>query len=432
MISEYIKIYAKSICIVLITVIIGIISMIAIYSIPAGRMYTNAQKSIKLYEAEGVYPSWANGKISSRLDNFTDSIMVQKAIFPGSGNIVNDAMLNPSYSYDGETPVGSLLKTLQGESENRSIHNYARYWHGYLLILKPLLLLRPVQDIRELNGFIQILLAAYCMFLIGKNYGYRFSIAYLLTYLSLNPISLAMSFQFSTMFYIISVGVLFALKKPAWLVYKNNYILFFTILGTATAYFDFLTYPLASLGIPLIILSFGMDKKGFIPNRLTGLRIIITAGLGWSIGYAGMYIGKWIMSWILTGYNTLQEAIACASFRMSSSSEVLGAADIHVGSVFLKNINVIIRDQVFLPLLAALLFSLYSLYKVKRQKESIQNKVHSNLTWLLFWISLFPFFWFSFLKNHSFIHFWFTYRELSITILAIGFMIAAKLTSKNK
>lgn len=95
---------------------------------------------MNIYQREGNYPSWAPGKASAQLDNFTDSIMVRNAIFPGTGNLIEDAMLNPKYSYRGASQTDSLLKELQGETENREVSRYARYWHGYLLYLKLLLI----------------------------------------------------------------------------------------------------------------------------------------------------------------------------------------------------------------------------------------------------------------------------------------------------
>lgn len=46
--------------------------------------------------------------------------------------------------------------------------NYSRYWHGYLLYLKPLLLFFNVYDIKILMMFIQLLLIVWVEILLAK------------------------------------------------------------------------------------------------------------------------------------------------------------------------------------------------------------------------------------------------------------------------
>ena len=59
---------------------------------------------------------------------------------------------------------------------------------------------------------------------------------------------------------------------------------FFLLTGMATSYFDFLTYPVASLGMPLIVwLLLHRDETG---GALAGR--MVRCGLCWALGYAGM------------------------------------------------------------------------------------------------------------------------------------------------
>lgn len=52
----------------------------------------------------------------------------------------------------------SLIKWLWLKEEPNTSLGYARYWHGYLVVLKPLLLLLDYADIRILNMIVQLLL----------------------------------------------------------------------------------------------------------------------------------------------------------------------------------------------------------------------------------------------------------------------------------
>lgn len=318
--KSQLRLWGKSAIIVFIAALLGTLSLIFIYALPVGRATNNARSSMNIYQREGNYPSWAPGKASAQLDNFTDSIMVRNAIFPGTGNLIEDAMLNPKYSYRGASQTDSLLKELQGETENREVSRYARYWHGYLLYLKPLLILRPIKDIRMLNGTLQLLLAFYLFWLISKKMDSKYSWAFLLSYVMLNPVSLAMSFQYTSMYYIMMLGSIYMLKKWNTDWFSGKYVLFFTTMGTLTAFFDFLTYPLVSYGIPMVLMLLLSNQEKLLDKKTTGIHMVVKGAVAWGFGYSGMYIGKWLMSWLLTGYNTLMEASGQALYRMGTTT----------------------------------------------------------------------------------------------------------------
>ena len=54
--------------------------------------------------------------------------------------------------------------------------DYARYWHGYLLFLKPLLLFFSLSDIRMMNAALQLILAAGVLLLAFRKRGLRRSL----------------------------------------------------------------------------------------------------------------------------------------------------------------------------------------------------------------------------------------------------------------
>ena len=71
----------------------------------------------------------------------------------------------------------------------------------------------------------------------------------------------------------------------------TEYPEFFLIVGILTSYFDFLTYPVVTLGIPLCCY-FLLESDRLWNNikRLTGFSV------SWAIGYAGMCAAKWVIA----------------------------------------------------------------------------------------------------------------------------------------
>lgn len=183
---------------IMISAVIGALALMAVYTLPTtGNMFKNAQQGRLIYEKEEVYPSWAPGNTSAYWDNYTDSIMLRTALFPEANGVVHDAMLNPRYclfqdldskcSEDMDTVfgtfqtnkdedvIGSILEELKGNIKNMQVSYYSRYWNGYLVWLKPLLLAMPISQIRMWNGMLQICLACYLFCLIFQKLGIRYS-----------------------------------------------------------------------------------------------------------------------------------------------------------------------------------------------------------------------------------------------------------------
>lgn len=148
-------------------------------------MKSHMAESTDLFNREGMYPQLIKEYENKLLDNFTDCLMYATAIHPGTGNPVRDAVRNARYGYEDLDMLQSLVDYANdaGDKENQRYEVvYPRYWHGYLVILKPLLLFFNVNRIRMLNG------------------------------------------------------------------------LLFQALGMATGFMDLLTYPLITLGLPLVLL----------------------------------------------------------------------------------------------------------------------------------------------------------------------------------
>lgn len=234
-----------------------------------------------------------------------------------------------------------------------------------------------------------------------------------------------MSFQFSTMYYITGGSSIYLLHHQKKVLFQQNSIYFFTLIGILTAYFDFLTYPLVSYGIPMILYLLLLNQLNQLSKKSICIYKIMANGIGWSIGYGGMYIGKWLISWILTGYNTWADATMEAANRMSMQKIDSGTiTNIPLWKVITNNFNVILHDPIFVILMIILITSIVSIYKSSLEASSYQ---HTYLQFALAIISVTPFIWYIVLSNHSYIHCWFTYRELSIFIFAIGCILATKL-----
>lgn len=380
------------------SVLVGTILLIHVYALPTNEMKNNVQRSTAIYDYEGVYPQLMAGYKMSQLDNSTDATMLLGAIYPGSGNLLEDAMKVQRIEYSERHPVGSLTDYANDVQRETYTIAYPRYWHGYLVILKPLLLFFDVADIRMLNMFFLIAVVLCILDLMKKRGMSDYIIWFVVTLITLNPITIPLSFQFSTVTYIALLSSIAILKHNSW-NYRKQIFLFLTI-GIVTAYFDFFTFPLVGLYFPMIFL---LIKE---TEWKKAIKTVIVGSIMWIIGYAGMWSGKWLVGSLLTGENFFVDAL-------SRAGHYAGAEDVTRIQIILKNIMVLVKWPILF----------LAFFVISRLSIALLNGMKSKtLNWMwgipFFIIVLAPFSWYVVAGSHSYIHYWFTYRELSVAIFA--------------
>lgn len=386
------------------SILLGTILLILVYSLPVAPMKENAMRSTEIYDYEGVYPQLMWGYKMSQLDNSTDATMILNAIYAGKQSVVEKAIQVYRTEYHGENPVKSLTNYANDVQADVYNVSYSRYWHGYLVILKPLLLFFDVADIRMINMIVQMVLLCYILYLMIKKEYVKYIPAFITAILLLNPVAIALSFQFSTIYYLMLFAVLFVLLRRK--LPEKEMTLFFFLLGIATAFFDFLTYPLVALYFPLILILSQEDswkeacKKGILCSVM------------WGIGYIGMWCGKWCMGSVLMQKNLWADALLRAADYESMN---YGDGKINALQVVLKNMMVLIKWPVLFGAIALCIYYIKQFIKRMAMKRKMQ------LLWLCPFgmIALVPFVWYLAAGSHSYIHYWYTYRELCVSIFAV-------------
>lgn len=396
--------------------------MILLYCIPTAPIKENVWRSHPVYDYEGSYPQWAAEYKMTQLDNVTDGYMLLEAMCAGTGHPVLDAMNNPYTVYPDVNPDKAAVLESHNTPGASGTGWYGRYWHGYLLFLKPLLLLFEVSDLRIINMMLCLGLSFYLFFLIEKMLGRKALVAAMISWFVLNPVSIIMSFQFSTTFYVMTIASILALKKHKWLCEKGRYGLFFLVIGIVTNFIDFLTYPLVGMAVPMI---FAVLMKERSVWRSAGECILESTS--WGIGYAGMWFGKWVAGSILTGENFILNALSEAQVQSIGQEEIFGTVVSPAGSI-LKNLRVVIKWPFVLLLFLLLLYICIGLFRGRLSLE--RSGLHSSTPALIL-LALYPFVWFSVLQAHSVSCYWFTYRNLCVTVLAVLLLAVQRLRRRQ-
>lgn len=386
-------------------IVLGTLLLSLSYMLPTNIMRKNLENSIPLFQNEGPYQHVIGSYEFSKLDNWTDCIMLGNAIYEGDEPIIEKAMKGYRLHKKNALTKDSLIEDLSNSKDPELIPQaYERYWHGYLIILKPLLLLFSYDGLRALNSIaIPLILMAIAWLLYKNNLG-RYIFAYISSVILINPFVISLSLQYSTIFYLFNIAMIFILKFHK----KINYIYFFLILGILTSYFDFLTYPIATLGM-CAILYLLLERNNSLKENIAS---IIKFSLLWGIGYAGMWMGKIAIGSLLLNENLLETAFT--KIQQRTSFEALGS-DITALTVLKYNFDIFInRPFIFVTFLGGL----YLIYKIYRKKLKItKNLLKRAVAYLT--VCMMPLAWYVVLSNHSTVHYWFTFRALVVFIFGI-------------
>lgn len=396
------------ILILLAGIFLGTVLIVATYALPTDKVHKHIRNSIEVYRLEGNNPQWG-GTTTTRMDNFTTAIMIQNTVPPKEFTAIEAALLNPSLRWPQPSinPAEILVKVMEDQIPNNSfIYIYPRYWHGYLVFLKPMLEFFKIKTLREINAFFQFWLMVVVSFLTYKRLGVCFAFALLFALSSINPITAALDFQIATIFYILLFSLIFMLKKNDFLIKDNNYNYFFLIMGIVTVYFDFLTYPMVTFGIPFCMYVILNKDKTFLLSYIESFKNFIKKISLWSFGYLGMWFGKWIIASIFTNVNVFIEVFSAAQNE--------GGRNVAIIDIIVKNLNSFFKGPTAFLVSCLLLYLLFLL--IKKKENFFLNK-SALITFVP--IIILPFAWYFALMNHSYIHAeWLAYRELSMSIFA--------------
>lgn len=233
------------------------------------------------------------------------------------------------------------------------------------------------------------------------------------------PLATAWSLQFSVVFYIFSIGsIILVLKNEKWLG-TEKYNFYFLFLGIATSFFDFLTYPLVTFGIP-VIFYFSMNKCDNVKKSITQLICFL---FHWGTGYVGMWAGKWIVASIVLRRNVLLDSFGAIQNR--SSLHDASGMTFSILDVLNLNIEAFLKNPIIILAIIFLVMQLILAYKY-----GLKENYYSSII-IFVSIAILPFIWYIGASNHSFIHFWFTYKELIITAFSI-FCLVVNLKSSEQ
>jgi hypothetical protein len=423
----------KASLILMSSVLLGILLLIIVFSLPV--------KSARAHVKESIYPMVdiknddlgdSNRKyILGLKENFTDCLMVQNALEKVEDrNLVEHAMYIYHYDLSDDTTwltEESLMQFSEQGEKGMYLREYSKYWHGYLVWLKPLLMCMS-WELAEVVWFVcQVLLLVFVVvFSFYKKQG-GLGLGLLATLLFMKPVSIWISFAMCVCWGIVVFAVLGLLLWYQKLESKKEQENFFLLIGIMTAYMDFLTYPIATLGIPLCMyLVLNHEEHILWWKRVLK---IFWIGVLWAVGYIGMWGMKWVCAELLCQSGTLRNAVWSVIYRttpLDGHSSALSGISRTIAAVF-SQYDSVLYDIGFVVIATTAVISVVLCFMKARNWDWGITIICLGI------VALLPFAWLVVTQNHTAIHCFFTFRIMGVTICALWCMTICSLrTMKRK
>lgn len=382
-------------------VLLGLIAGYLIFAfasclLPNSVIHKNITNTIDRGDLRDDYPTMGISLVQCKQDNFTDALILNQAWMVSKDSLLTSMLLLPRASGPNPIIMSDCLWRL-AHGEDWGTFYYARYWHGGTFAVRFLLLLGSYQTVRSLLYIItMLLLVALCMELGRKSHSWM-TLLMVAGMSLLYPFVAQTSIQFAPVLIIALSGGLLVCRLRG----KGESIsMLMFILGSLTAFMDLLTTPLLTLGFPLalwlVLDSANQTHKSWLASFCAAIGKVLL----WGIGFAATWASKWLIATIFTPFNVFKDAADQVAVRSD------------VGEFSRWDAVANNMQLVQWRLMALILIVLVILAIVRFRKQNLKTAVELTL------LGLMPLVWYFIVANHSFVHWWFTYRLLMVSTVS--------------
>lgn len=398
--------YTKFYCL---TVFVCLILLIAGTFVPQSRVDIYVQESSDIMIEEGCYPRIVDYTYGSRLDNWTDALILSSSKAMSNTDFAS-VLTNPLYG-EGEDPVERLYHYAHNDNLEPTGF-YSRYWMGFRWVMRFALAFANYYQLKRYLAFFLFALFSSVISLIAQKVNIKTALSFAVSILLVRPYIICNSVQFSICFVIAFLAMLCI----PWVDRNPKYEkLFFMEVGMITMYFDFYTTPIITLGLPLVFLYVMKANK----NTPMKCRDVFADAFVWFAAYVAMWITKLILTSALTSLNSVDDGFA-SLFGWLGVNPNYQANEQYNAFYALGGVAYsLISDRegfkiaAVIALLGIVSTVILAIRKKINRKQLLEDKA-------LLLVGLLPIVWFVVASSPTAVHFWFQYRSIAMTFWAIA------------
>lgn len=392
--------------------------------IPQSAIQKQSRKSAEYFAERESFAVLIGDYVNSMQDNYSDTVLCDIIYCIDTAHPF-DSVIRARYAQgDNENAKDGYLSVVEGRSEANL--EYGRYWHGTMIILRPLLMLVPIQVIRLLFGTVCMVIQVFIFIIFFRNGRRPFAVCYLLSLLLMEPWMFFTSLEYSTAFLTASVAELVVMLRKSKRE-DADLMPLFAVVGVVTCFVDFLTTETMTFTLPmLLVLADRTTCADMKENRSVtdGIRTVVKNGLCWLGGYAGMFALKMVLLFAVAGGDTTRESLSEGLFRIggqvneanistapvvSFGRQLSGAIWHNLACLYPTGMGVMEAGKAWIPTVIIVGVGLVAVYLLRDQ---IAWSKYAPMGLL----AILPYVRFLVLSNHAYVHFFITYRAQMVTV----------------
>lgn len=264
---KILKSILKYIIIYVITVSILASLLILSSKIPKSLIQENIEESVTFFKENPGIEEKLKRREYTTIHYYADSVLLNIIYSIDSQNPIESTMWSKYYKEVYADINNDFIKVVEENKEPNE--QYLRYWHGSMLILRPLLTILNIEQIYLLNKIVMYGLAI-ALFILLFRKSKKLAIIFLLSMIMVAFRIVPYCLEYSWTFYIMLITSIIAIlieKRGN----KNLYTLFF-ISGILTCFFDFLTTEIITVLVPALLVLIIRKEDNRLDNFKDGDR----------------------------------------------------------------------------------------------------------------------------------------------------------------
>jgi hypothetical protein len=423
---------------------------------PRGRLDEHLKDAFSLIDKEGFW--WAPFGQMPQVDTVTEAIMLNVTGTLDSETPIRSAMrMDMAYAPEDDGDfLTRFSRGIQNLAEGKATvkQPYARYWHGYTVLLRPLLSVISFRDVRTLSFLLSMALFSAATILLALRESGKTALAFAIAMtLGGFPI-LVFSIDYVIDFLIALVAMCAILH---WNIRNEERLVrLFLLSGALCSFLGMLSEPVVTLMLPLLAWLLPELKRQPRWDWRRVREVFLLCAV-WSAGYIFTWAAKWMLADILLGEGVVRNALnqillrtghaegltfldrvtaiakniyiilpfsyiilpfsfggkSVAELLIHQISDTAGLTWFEKLSLMAREILPLLPSSVYLCLavtllvLAVYLAVLFSLAFCGKKRSPIGAVGYFSLAFLF----LIPYLWYFVTANHAAIHYYFTFRN---------------------
>ena len=385
-----------------------------IAAIPQRAIEDNCREAADYFSSHEAFPLLIDGVEGSRMDNYADTALLDVIFCADSRQPLRSLILAPYYRNEGQDIRADFQAAVSGAAPN---NEYARYWHGSQLLLRPLLMVTSIEGCRTVLFLLFLALNAALAVVLVRKKAYLPIVGYFAALVCIHFYTAAFTLEYIMVLLVMSAASL----AVAMLKNSRRLTYLFLLSGVVTCFLDFLTAETLSFTIPALLALMLTEKEQHpLPAHLLRL---VKWGAAWLCSYAAMFAIKWLAVLAMAGEETFRNIFSFAALRIDGQTPL---SDGTVGTVtpltaLARNLAALIPfvnenasvTAVILTAVAVLLVIFAALYLFRG------DNLDMGYLLSLLLVGLLPYVRYILIYSHAHVHYFFTFRAQMALLLAI-------------